>query len=67
MVRKRKQSGLLTTALQGRWPVAATISAGCLILSYLVLPLILGSNRMAASLIGAFRAPLLIAPRTVQS
>lgn len=61
MVRKRKQSGLLATAMQGRWPVAAGISAGCLMLSYLVLPLILGSNRMTAALIGAFRAPLLIA------
>lgn len=61
MVRKRKQSGLLATAMQGRWPVAAGISAGCLALSYLVLPLILGSNRMAVQLIGAFRAPLLIA------
>lgn len=30
-------------------------------LSYLILPLILSSNRMAAPLIGAFRAPLLIA------
>ena len=61
MPRKRKESGLLATALQGRWPVAATISAGCLLLSYLVLPLILGSNRMTTSLIGVFRTPLLIA------
>lgn len=60
MARKRKESGLLEIALRGRWPAAAAISGALLVLAYIVLPLILGGNRMTAPLIGAFRAPLLI-------
>lgn len=60
MARKRKDSGLLAIALQGRWTIAAAMTGFFLILAYIVLPLILGGNRMTAPLIGAFRAPLLI-------
>lgn len=55
--RRRRDEGLLTIALSGRWPVAASMAGGTFIFGFVVVPRILGGNPRLAALSGAL-API---------
>jgi hypothetical protein len=60
MRRKRKDDSIITVALESRWPVAAMLSGGCLLIGFVLLPGFFAGNVFLKGLIPVFRPFLLL-------
>lgn len=51
MARRRKKQKLLDVAIEGRWPIAASLAAGAFFFGFVLSPLILGTRPVTAPLV----------------